>query len=212
MLSDALAVTGPTHARVLSRVRQATFANDFVPRGTVRCRGPALFRAKAARDAACLLDLNEAILGWTCLPDVLVRNRQNHVPDFAVERRSGTTMVDVVPLVGPPPPKWAPDAAKERGYAYETIIEASFKDDLRLVNARELLRYANYQVSLGDRIRLLAFLDENGSAPLATCMSILSNNRDPVGAIASLALSHFVEMDIDETRLGPDTIVCRYRG
>lgn len=115
MLSDALAATGPTPARVLSRVKQSALANSFVPRGTVWCRGPALFRTKAARDAACLLDLDNSILAWTCLPEVLVRNRRSHIPDFAVERRSGTAIVDVVPLVGPPPPKWALDAAGKRG-------------------------------------------------------------------------------------------------
>lgn len=211
MISDALAATGPTHTRVLSRVKQATLANNFWPRGTVRCRGPALFRTKAARDAACLLDLDDSVLAWICLPEVLVRNRRNHVPDFAVERHSGTTIVDVLPIVGPPPPKWVPDAAEKRGHAYETMNEALFKDNVRLVNARELLRYANYQVPLGDRIQLLAFLDEHGPTPLATCLSVIPNNRDPVGAIASLALRRFVEFDIDEAVLGPDTIVSRPR-
>lgn len=210
MLSDALASSGPTYARVLSRARQAALSNSFAPRGTVRCRGHAVFRTKAARDAACLLDLDGSIVAWTCLPDVLVRNRRYHIPDFAVERRSGTTLVDVVPLAGTPPPKWVADAAENRGHAYETMTEVFFKEDVRLVNARELLRYAAYDVPLGDRIRLLAFLDEHGSAPLATCMSVLRNNRDPVGTIASMALRRFVEMDIDEALLGPDTIVSRY--
>lgn len=211
MLIEIHAGRNATHARVLAHARQSALVNAFVPRGTVRCRGDALFSGKAARDAACLLDLDASVIAWTCMPIVLERNRRRHVPDFLVERHSGTTVIDVVPLIGPQPPKWIADASRKLGHAYEAMLEASFKDDLRLVNARELLRYANWQVPLGDRIRLLAFLDERGPAPLATCMSVLANNRDPVGAIASLALRRFVEMDIDDMLLGPDTIVSRFR-
>jgi hypothetical protein len=74
-----------------------------------------------------------------------------------------------------------------------------------------LLRYAAYEVSLGDRVRLLAFLDEHGPAPLATCLSVLRNVRDPVGSIAPLALRMFVEIELDHAPLGPDSIVSRLR-
>lgn len=211
MLSNVVASTGPTRPRVLKQARQAALANAFAPRGMVRCRGDALFRTKAARDAACLFDLDASIVGWSCLPDVIVRNRQHHVPDFAVERASGLAFVDVIPAVGPPPPKWTAMAAEAMGYRYETIAEASFNDDFRLRNARDLLRYAAYDVALGDRVKLLAFLDEHGPAPLATCMSVLQNLRDPVGSIAYLALRMFVEIELDHAPLGPDSIVSRLR-
>lgn len=211
MLTNALATSGPSRRRVLEQVRQAALANAFAPRGIVRCRGDALFRSKAARDAACLFDLDSSVLGWSCLPDIAVRSRTHHVPDFAVERLSGLALVDVIPAVGPPPPKWAAEAWASRGHRYEAIAESSFKDDFRLENARELLRYAAYEVSLGDRVRLLAFLDEHGPAPLAACMSVLRNTRDPVGAIASLALRLFVEIELDLAPLGPDSMVSRLR-
>lgn len=211
MLSNVVASTGPTRPRVLKQVRQAALANAFAPRGIVRCHGDALFRTKAARDAGCLFDLDASIVGWSCLPDVIVRNRQHHVPDFAVERASGLAFVDVIPAVGPPPPKWTAMAAEAMGHRYETIAEASFNDDFRLRNARDLLRYAAYDVALGDRVKLLAFLDEHGPAPLATCMSVLQNLRDPVGSIASLALRMFVEIELDHAPLGPDSMVSRLR-
>lgn len=211
MLSNALASNGPSRTRALEQVRQAALTNTFAPKGVIRCRGEAVFRTKSARDAACLFDLDSSIIGWSCLPDVVVRNRKQHIPDFAVERASGLAFVDVIPVVGPPPPKWAADAWAAHGRRYETIAEASFKDGLRLDNARDLLRYAAYEVSLGDRVRLLAFLDEHGPAPLATCMSVLQNMRDPVGAIASLALRMFVEIELDHAPLGPDSMVSRLR-
>lgn len=212
MLIDVSANRGTIHARVLSHAKQSALLNAFAPRGTVRCRSDALFRTEAARNAACLFDLDASVIAWTCMPIVLDRSRRIHIPDFLIERRSGTTVIDVVPFTGPQPPKWAADASRKLGHDYEAMQEASFKDDVRFFNARDLLRYANYQVPLGDRIRLLAFLDEHGSAPLALCMSVFPNNRDPVGAIAALALRRFVEVDIDEAILGPDTIVSRFRG
>jgi hypothetical protein len=209
MLSNALACGSLTHTRILSRVRKAALVNTFAPRGAVRCLGDAVFRTKAAHDAACLWDLDGSVIGRRCLPEVTVRNKQHHVPDFTIERVSGITFVDVVPIDGPSPPKWAADASEKSGRRYTTFLEASFNEDRRLENARELLRYAAYPVPLRDRARFLAFLDEHGSASLATCISIFRNARDPVGAVASLALQRFVEMDIDEACLGPDTIVCR---
>jgi hypothetical protein len=211
MLSNAVASDGRTTPRALARIRHDALANAFVPRGTVGCHGEALFRTRAARDAACLFDLDSSVIAWICLPELIVRNRQHHVPDFAVERASGLTLVDVIPAIGPLPPKWTAAAVEARGCRYETILESCFKDDFRLDNARDLLRYVSYDVSLGDRVRLLAFLDEHGPAPLATCMSVLGNMRDPVGAIASLALRLFVEIELDQAPLGPDSIVSRLR-
>ena len=72
-----------------------------------------------------------------------------------------------------------------------------------------MLRYASYDVSLGDRVRVLSFLEEHGPAPLAICMTVIRNGRDPVGALAALALRRFIDIEIDEALLGPDTRVSR---
>jgi hypothetical protein len=101
MLSNALACGSLTHTHILSRVRKAALVNTFAPRGAVRCLGDAVFRTKAAHDAACLWDLDGSVIGRRCLPEVIVRNKQHHVPDFAIERVSGITFVDASPSTVP---------------------------------------------------------------------------------------------------------------
>ena len=82
---------------------------------------------------------------------------------------------------------------------------------VRLDNARELLRYARWRPTLGDRVRLLAFLDQEGSLCLADCMTAIRAGRDPIGTIAALALRRFVEIELDEAPIGPETRVSRFR-
>jgi hypothetical protein len=196
---------------VLARIREETSAFSFSPRGTVRCEGRAMFRHRAARDFGCLLDVDPSVISWTCLPMVLHHAQGPHVPDFAVTRTSGTTLIDVLPSdrETSPPPLLA-EAAHAAGQRYETIAGSDIPDGFRLDNARDLLRYANYHVSLGDRVRLLTLIEEQGPMPLAACMQVIRDGRDPIGAIAAMALRRFVDIDLDEARIGPETRVSRY--
>jgi hypothetical protein len=80
-------------------------------------------------------------------------------------------LVDAIPTdARSSPPCWVPDAARDAGHRYEAHTEADLHDGFRLDNACDLLRYANYRISLGDRVRLLTLLEEQGPMPLAVCM------------------------------------------
>jgi hypothetical protein len=83
---------------------------------------------------------------------------------------------------------------------------------VRLENARELLRYASWRVSLSDRVRLLAALDQEGSLTMAEAMTTIRNGADPIAAIAALCLHRFIEIDLDSGRIGPQTRVAPFRG
>ncbi|ASY56600.1 hypothetical protein SS05631_c16670 [Sinorhizobium sp. CCBAU 05631] len=78
----------------------------------------------------------------------------------------------------------------------------------RLQNARDLLRYAGWDTPLGDRIRILATLDEMGTLTLAECLSAVREGR-PMQTVASMILSGVLEVDLDNALLGPDTVVRR---
>jgi hypothetical protein len=196
---------------VLTRIREETSALSFSPRGTVRCGGRPMFRHQTARNFGCLLDVDPSVISWTCLPMALHHAQGPHVPDFAVTRTSGTTLMDVLPQnrKTPPLPLLA-EAALAAGHRYETITEADVPEGFRLDNARDLLRYANYRISLGDRVRLLTLLEEEGPMPLAACMQVIRDGRDPIGTIAAMALRRFVDIDLDEARIGPETRVSRF--
>lgn len=186
---------------------------SFPPRGTVRCIGQPLFRSQAARDLACLLDIDPTIVSWTCLPFMMENDGADlHVPDFAVTRADGVTLHDVGEEGSTALPDWVADAAHDGGYRYERVQAAELRDGFRLENARDLLRYANFHAPLGDRVRLLALMDEYGPMPLANCMQVVRTGADPIAVIAALVLRRFLELDLDEARIGPDTRLARFRG
>ena len=204
-------IVGDDGPDVLARLQEEVSTLSFHPRSTVRCDGKPLFRHQTARDFGCLLDVDPTVVTWTCLPLILHHAQGTHVPDFAVTRMSGTTLVDVLmPNRATSPPSLLAEAALASSYRYETVPEADLHHGFRLDNARDLLRYANYHVSLGDRVRLLTLLEEQGPMPLAACMPVIRDGRDPIGMIAAMALRRFVEMDLDEARIGPETRVSRF--
>jgi hypothetical protein len=130
-----------------------------------------------------------------------------------VTRATGQGLIDVIPtLRSHIPPEWASSAAQALGYGYETRREADLRGDVRLENARDLVQYAAYRASLGDRVRVLGLLEEYGSVPLSTCLQVVRNGHDAIGVVAALVLRRFIEMDLDEARIGPDTRVSAFRG
>ncbi|WP_156382194.1 MULTISPECIES: hypothetical protein [unclassified Aureimonas] len=78
------------------------------------------------------------------------------------------------------------------------IVTDADIDSVRLDNAKLILPYARWRVSLDDRVRLLAVLDEESSVTLAECLGIFRHTSRPVAAVASLALARVVDMDLDE--------------
>lgn len=88
---------------------------------------------------------------------------------------------------------------------------ADLEGSFRLRNSKDLLRYGFYRPPLGDRIRLLAALDDMGSLTVAECMSAVREGR-PMPTVAALILQGFLAIDLDETLIGPETQVRRIRG
>ena len=46
--------------------------------------------------------------------------------------------------------------------------------------------------------------------PLAACMQVIRDGRDSIGTIAAMALRRFVDIDLDEACIGPETRVSRH--
>lgn len=188
----------------LEEARRSACANSFYPRGTVRCANSSLFRSATARDVACLLDVDPDVTSWSCLPIELRAGSQYHVPDFEVICTDTRYLLDVDQA-----PLWVTEAAASAGYDYRLDTYDLEKLSQRLANARDLLRYATYNVSLGDKIRLLSLLDEYGPMSIKDCAPSIQNTSDPIGSIASMVLRRIVEMDLDDEPIGPDTRISR---
>ncbi len=189
-----------------SQLVPTSSAKIFHPLNTVRCVGPAVFKSQLSRDVGCLLDVDDAVVSWSCLPLKLAHGSESCCPDFLVEREDGTAVVVVGPLALP---EWLRAAIGSSGRRLEMYA----RNDLpviRLRNAKDILRYARYDVPLDDRVRLLAALDENGSLTVAESMTVF-RSIPPIAGLASLVLSRFVSIDLDSAPIGPETTVRRIR-
>ncbi|WP_370035532.1 hypothetical protein [Sinorhizobium fredii] len=178
-------------------------AQFFQPKNTLNCVGPAAFRSQTARDAACLLDLDETVVSWSCLSHEFRHNDCVHIPDFMVERDGGLYAVDIL---GPIPlPEWIEAAVKAKGFGY-FAWSADDLPQVRVQNARDLLRYARYEVSLVDRLLILTALKEHGSMRLSEVITMAPGTR-AIAVIAAMILRGQIETDLDEQLIGPDSVI-----
>ncbi|EJC80663.1 hypothetical protein Rleg4DRAFT_2298 [Rhizobium leguminosarum bv. trifolii WSM2297] len=194
----------------IASLRSAAQSNSvqiFYPLSTVRCAGPVLFRDQLARDIACLLDIDDDILSWSCRSLSLSHGGQIYKPDFLVKRADLSFVVDGIREEAAP--EWVREKAIAAGYPYE-LIDASVLPSVRLKNAKDLLRYARYEAALSDRVRLLAALDEFTSMTVSEALIVFRETK-PMAGLASMVLQRFVTMDLDERLIGPETIVRRKR-
>ena len=187
-----------------------TDGERFRPFGTVRCSNPSYFRNQLARDLGCLLDVDDDVAGWCCRPfglDLALRDIEwkGPPPDFMATYSNGREVyLHVTEDSGDPA---VTEAAACRQLRHRFVAGAEIRSaGHRLRNAKDLLRYANYQTPLGDRIRLLAALEQEGSATVAECLSVFREVA-PVAGLSSLILNRFVAVDLDAGLLSPHTVV-----
>jgi hypothetical protein len=196
-----------SRALTLRANRKTASIRTFYPAGTIKCDGDTIYRSQVSRDAACLFDVDPAVIHWKCLPFSLPYGDEAHVPDFEILDTDGCLElvdapdrgVEVELLVA---------SARKMGMAYRQLRRDEIYGGPRLRNAKDLLRYANHHVSLGDRLRLLAGLDENGTLTVAESLAAFTETK-PVAGLASLIIHGFISVDLDAGLIGPETTVRR---
>jgi hypothetical protein len=164
----------------------------------LRCRGEVRLPSAFSMDVARLLDIDPAVDHWQCqVPLVGIEG----VVDFVTHGAGGHEylVLDFGDRVLP---------ERSRLPLRTRIVTTGDVDPVRLENAKLILPFARWRVSLDDRVRLLAVLDEEGTVTLADCLGIMRNTSRPVAAVASLALAHIIDMDLDEP-IGSRTRVIR---
>jgi hypothetical protein len=75
-------------------------------------------------------------------------------------------------------------------------------------NAREVWWHERYDVPLIDRLKIGASLDEDGPQPIFRLKKRARPSCDILAAVCALACENLVKLNIDDTRLGPRTMVC----
>ena len=167
-----------------------------------------MFRSQLARDLACLLDVDDRVVGWMCLPGEIKTLEGVHVPDLMADYDDGRRVfLDACEENGDPAvTEGAACMRLYHRYVPRSEIEAGF----RLSNARDLLRYATYRTPLNDRMRILAAIEEAGSLPIGECLQ-LSREVQPMTAISWMLLHRFLMADLDDRMLGPETVLRRFQ-
>ncbi|WP_182084436.1 hypothetical protein [Aureimonas sp. ME7] len=171
----------------------------------LRCVGEAVLPTPLAVDLARLLDVDEDVDRWSC------RQASTGVSDrpgvvFDVHRATETEH-----LLASEHPDAGGDTRDRQpacGTGRVRVVTQDDIDPIRLENAKLILPYARWRVSIDDRVRLLAALDEEGSVTLGDCLAIFRNTTRPIAAVASLALARVVDLDLD-TPLGSRSRVIR---
>ncbi|MBO0129649.1 hypothetical protein [Agrobacterium burrii] len=189
---------------------KVTLSPIYSPMATIKCDGRAQFRSQQARDFACLLDIDPDVARWSTAPPLFRNGDDEYQLDFVVLTDDGSFLMDVG-QEEPSPPIWLSSAIESMGHRYRPVAMIDFADSFRLRNAKDLLRYGFYRPPLGDRIRLLAGLEEMGSLTIAECLSAIQEGR-PMPTLASLILQGFLEVDLDDALISPETQVRRIRG
>lgn len=189
---------------------KVTLSPIYTPLATIKCDGRAQFRSQQARDFACLLDLDPDVARWSAAPPLLRNGDDQYQLDFVVLTENGSFLIDVG-HEEPMPPIWLSAEIEALGHRYRSVAMIDFAGSVRLRNAKDLLRYGFYRPPLGDRIRLLAGLEEMGSLTIAECLSAIQEGR-PMPTLAALILQGFLEVDLDDDLLSPESQVRRIRG
>jgi hypothetical protein len=182
---------------------------SYRPFGTVRCSNPSYFSSQLSRDLGCLLDVDDDVVAWCCRPYgmdgvLLDIGWKGPPPDFMASYADGRDVyLHAVEGEGDPE---VTEAAACRQLWHRFVSAVDIRSGHRLQNAKDLLRYANYQTPLGDRIRLLAALEQEGTATVAECLTVF-REVTPMAGLSSLILNRFVAVDLDAELIAPHTTV-----
>lgn len=176
------------------------------PKATIYCIGTPTFRSRPARDLGCLLDVDPDVESWECQPLELAIGDARHTPDFLVTYVGGARwLLDASDWDGRSD---ITDAAALRGFKHRHVGREERDGGYRLRNARDLLRYGNFRCPLGDRIRVMAALDEVGSFTVAEGLELFRESS-PMAGLASLVLQRILSLELDDALISPDTLVRR---
>ena len=193
--------------KALSAAYSQAVVNNFYPKGAVRCSGDLMFRSQLARDLACIVDVDEKVVAWMCLPGEIRTSEGSHVPDLMVDYGNGRRIfLDSSEDEGDVS---ITEAAACGQLHHRFVSRAEIEGGYRLANARDILRYANYRTPLNDRVRLLAVLDEAGSLTIAECLSVFREVQ-PMTGVAWMILHRLIETDLDTRMLGPESVLRRF--
>lgn len=197
-------ITSVTHSLNVSSQGHFTSSNSRKSIGRIT------HRSRFAKDLAVLFDADPSVESWAS-QRLLHSPVTMHIPDFHVRTRDGSE------FYADAPDRNGAESAERFG-AYIAALGMSYRlyrmqevyDGFRLRNSRDLMRYARYIPTLGDRIRLLSGLEEHGTLSLAECLTAFQEGT-AIPSLAALYIQGWIEIDLDSELIGPETRIRRFR-
>ena len=179
--------------------------------------GAAPTRASLIADFLCICELDPAVESLRPPGDLSVfrgRDRMiEHRADFEIVRGGVASLVDVASDADlarhPLRAALAAGAVEcESGRAFAIETAATIGAEPRFSTVRLIMACRRAPVTAGDRVRILHYLDECGTARLVDCAGAVQNSADGVAAVLALAVEGLIAVDISRPIL-PETPVRR---
>jgi hypothetical protein len=127
----------------------------------------------------------------------LVREGQPHFLD----------LVDARPILTPRLRGLRSTVVRERELRSLVVTATDILREPRFGNVRDVWRYADRTVPIGIRLQVLKTLTDEGPLPLTELLASVRSNVDPAPSVMALACCGLIELDLDDSPLGPSTLV-----
>jgi hypothetical protein len=162
------------------------------------------------RDALVQASLDPRVRIIEFLPEIRFREVSVAVNSVVLHRDDGSFMLRIEghrPVQNDDEEGALRLALQRRAISILDLTAADIRVEPRLTNAREVWNHRDFHVALGDRIRILQALDDEGPQSIKALQQIAYTSADLASALCSLACADLIEIEIDAMPVGPGTIV-----
>jgi hypothetical protein len=166
------------------------------------------FESLLERDYIYLLDYDPDVIRFREQPlkieypfDGRVRS---YFPDFLVEKRTHSELVEVKPQIKTLGPAFASfvkiitDTAVSRGYGYSVVTDLTIRKEPRLTNIKVLWRYARVPIVFRHTVLLHNLFKENKILSLGEITSYFASVGETRELVYSLLFHRHLSINIDE--------------
>jgi hypothetical protein len=198
--------TNPWNAE---RPRRTTSQACFT---SAKTAAPIRFEARVVHKALVQLSLNPTVGALEFIPSAEVSGTHVLLNAIVVCQPDGRRLLDVVEarrLRDLDDEALSLLAIERLGLEPLTITPAELRRQPYASNCCLVWNCRNLRVHASDRVRILHAVAEDGPMTLGRIASEARWTTDAVGAVLSMACQDLVEIDLEATPLGPETIVRR---
>jgi hypothetical protein len=165
---------------------------------SAKTNGPVPVENDLVHQALIQATLNPCVDVIEFVPETRSAGRKVKLDAIVIVKENGRFALDPSPDL---PLAVSDEALKKVGLARLFVKEAEIRRAPRANNALRIWSMHNFRVPVYARMQILAVLEENADAPIATVLRALSDDFDGQSALFSLLCSNVIVVDIEATDL-----------